>query len=177
MRCPWWLGTCWDSAPRSDPIQTAVLTGSHTPAPLCKYSQHTSSLRGPLDTEALWRLGSSSAIRLTSLNTGLCLHFTPTVRCLPSTDAVLSCSSCHLPISFFSLNQSGRTCLSTAADPLWCARLGHQGRICTIKVHRSRSRFSCGTSFRNKELCLYFIVLVVFVFSCRLFAVTLCWLL
>lgn len=83
----------------------------------CKYSTHIIPVwaSGHRSTVTFrFNLYMSSAIwspsQPTSPNAGLCLHFAPTARCL----LWLAYYSRYPP--FLPLNQSGRTCLSTAAS-------------------------------------------------------------
>lgn len=118
-----------------------------------------------------FNLYRSSAIRSpsqpTSLNAGLCLHFSPTARCLTRIVAgLLLLPSISHPPSVLPWNQSGRTCLSTATSDWGLEPLKRPPRshLHYRSTHCNGSQFSCGTCFRNKELYLYSIVFVVFVF-------------
>lgn len=130
------------------PIQTAVLRGGHAEWLLHWLStdvntQHTLSLCGPLDAEALWHFGSISAIQSTkhptSLNSSLCLYFIPTVGCFPSCCGWLSTNSTPPPPPSPSTSQAEHAIWqlpqtwSAAAEVLWCARLGPRGCICTTQ--------------------------------------------
>lgn len=106
-------------------------------------TQHTLSLCGPLDAEALWHFGSISAIQSTkhptSLNSSLCLYFIPTVGCFPSCCGWLSTNSTPPPPPSPSTSQAEHAIWqlpqtwSAAAEVLWCARLGPRGCICTTQ--------------------------------------------